>query len=481
MQEESRKIVSNTLIQIIGRIFVLALSLISIKLITNYLGTQGTGYYTTIVTYFSLFIVLADLGFFSVAVREISKKPEKSQKILANIFTIRVISAAIVSAIAVLVVFFSGYPAEIKYGVLVASFYPLFNLVSSIYDMLFQAKLEMQKVVIAEVLSRVVALIGIFIAIIYNLGFYPIIFTIFLSALTSFVVKAIFSRKELGISFGRDKDMMLWIMKMALPLGVVFIVNNLYFRVDTLILFYFKGATDVGIYSVAYRVLETTLFAGSYLASSLKPLFATSVEDNKEKSERMLSQSLTFLLFMALIVTTICISVPKEIILFLSNDQFVSGTSALTILGFATIFIYLSGVLGEIMIAKDMRKILLIISIFILAFNISLNMILIPRYSYIGAASATLISEIILFLLGLWAASRAVKVRLDYARIGKLILVAGLSVALSLFLKAIVSNFIVILIFNAGFYLSVSYLIDAIPRVTINSYLKTYKLRWQKK
>lgn len=481
MREESEKIASNTLVQIIGRVFVLVISLASIKLITNYLGTQGTGYYSTIVTYFSLFIVLADFGFFSVAVREISKAPEKSKTILTNIFTIRFISALVVTLIAVLIVFFTGYAAEIKNGVIVAALYPLFNLASSIYDMLFQAKLEMQKVVIAEVISRMVALLGVGIAVIFNLGFYPIIFTVSLSAMVSFIVKAVFSRKELGIAFGRDKQIILWITKMALPLGIVFIVNNLYFRVDTLILFYYKGAVDVGIYSVAYRVLETTLFAGSYLASSLKPLFATSINTDRAKTEKMLSQSLTFLLFMALIITSVCLSLPKEIILFLSNNQFIGGAGALTILGFATIFIYLSGVLGEIMIAKDMRKILLIISVFILIFNVGLNIILIPRYSYIGAAYATLFSEIVLLSLGFLAASRVVTIRPDYLRIFKLILVGAVSVILSIALKKVVPNFILIFLFNIIFYLTVSYLIDAVPRETINSYLITYKKRWRAK
>ena len=41
--------------------------------------------------------------------------------------------------------------------------------------------------------------------------------------------------------------------------GSCLIVNNIYFKIDSLMLFYYKGAVDVGIYAVAYRVLETTL------------------------------------------------------------------------------------------------------------------------------------------------------------------------------------------------------------------------------
>ena len=56
MSTESNKIASNTVVQIVGRIIVMALALISTKLITNYLGPEGTGFYTTIITYFDLLL-----------------------------------------------------------------------------------------------------------------------------------------------------------------------------------------------------------------------------------------------------------------------------------------------------------------------------------------------------------------------------------------------------------------------------------------
>lgn len=228
MQEDSRKIASNTMVQIIGRVIVLAISLVSIKLITNYLGAQGTGLYNTIITYFSLFIVVADFGLFSVAVREIAKTPHRSKEILTNIFSIRFASAFIVTAIAVLIAASSHYQAEIKYGVLVASLFPLFNLASSVYDMLFQARLQMQKVVIAEVISRLVAVLGVLAAIYFNLGFYAIVFTVSLAAIVNFLVKALYSRRELPIGFGYNHQIISWVVRLSLPLGIVFIVNNLY-------------------------------------------------------------------------------------------------------------------------------------------------------------------------------------------------------------------------------------------------------------
>lgn len=478
MDKDSSQIASNTISQIIGRIFVLAASLVSVKLITNYLGPGGTGYYNTVITYLSFFIVLADFGFFSVVVREISKFPEKAEEILANVFSIRLITAISAVLISIIIVYLTNYPPEIKEGVIIASLFPIFNLAASVYDMLFQARLKMQKVALADVLSKIFALTGVWLAVFYHLGFFYILATVSLAAVLSFIFKAYFSRSELRIGFRFDWPLIKKITLMSLPLGIVFIVNNIYFRIDSLILFYFKGAYDAGIYSVSYKVLETTLFAGSFLATSLKPLFSTSIVNDKERAEKALTYAITFLLFLALIITAISIVFSKEIILFISSPEFLAGAPVLIILSFAALLIYLNGIFGEIMIAQDLRKTLIKMSLFILAFNVGLNLYLIPRYSYYGAAWATTVSEVILFAFGVIVCSRIINVYFDWKRIGKLILFSLLTMGLAILLRLSGVPFLVNLGLDLVFYGLTTYYFDAVPQGTVREYIKVLRTKW---
>jgi len=480
MEDDKNKIASNTLVQIVGRIFVLALSLVSIKLITNYLGPSGTGYYNTVITYLSFFIVIADFGLFTVAVREIAKFPEKRRRILANTFSIRLWSSIIVTILAIFIAGFTNYPNEIKRGVMIAALFPIFNLTGSIYDVLFQVKLQMQKVVIAEAISKIFAIVGVYLAVIYNLGFYAIIATVSLAALINFLTKLLVSKKELPFKLEHNKEMIIDIIKMSAPFGIVFIVNNIYFKIDTLILFYYKGAVDVGIYAVAYRVLETTLFAGSYLSSSLKPLLSVSIREDKEKVRGTLSQAITFLLFMSLAIAVICFTFSKEIILLLSNSEFVIGKNALIILGFVGIFIYISGLFGEIMIAMDKRATLLKTSLFILVFNIGLNIYLIPKYSFIGAAYSTLVSEIILTIIGFVVTKKLIEIKFDLSRIFKLIFISFVASIFGFLMKQLGLSFIANLFIVTIIYCFFAYFSDAIPKRIINEYLLSLKLKWLK-
>lgn len=477
-EQESNKIASNTAVQIIGRIMTLALSLVSIKLITNYLGTSGTGFYNTVVTYFSFVIVVADLGLFSVAVREVSKNPHQLKKFFSIIFAVRIVTAIIITGIALFVANFSGYPPEIKTGLLLAVLFPIFNLIGSVYDMFFQYKLEMAKVVWAEIISKIITVSVIGLIVFLNLGYYAVVATVSLAAILNFAFKAIISRRDFTFSLSWDNKIIKNVLAMSIPLGVVFIVNNIYFKVDTLILFYFKGAADVGIYAVSYRVLETTLFAGSYLSSSLKPLLSKSVYEDNEKAEKAVTQGCTFLLAIALSLSITSLVFARDIILFLSNSSFLPGANALVILGLAPIFLFPSGLFGEVLIAKDRKKLLITLSIFILIFNVALNIILIPRYSYFGAALSTLISEVVLVCSSFLAAKRVIDIKLDFIRAGKLFLSAGLSILLALFAKTFGLYFLINLMVTLFLYLILVYYTGAIPRFAIDRYIGSLKARW---
>ena len=472
---EKNRIAGNVVSQIIGRVIVLVMALITIKLISSYSGTEGMGYYNTIITYLSFFIAIADFGLFSIGVREIAKNPEKKQQLLNNIFTIRLISALVVTTVAVIIAQLTSYPPIIKHGVLIASFFLFFNLAGSVFDMIFQTRMTMKNVALAEVIAKVVSLIALSAVVFFKLDFLWIIATLSIAALASFTVKYILTAKEEMPNLGWDPAIIKEITYMALPFGMIFILNNFYFKVDTLILFYFKGASQVGIYAVAYRVLETTMFVAGYLAHSLKPLFSANIESDKQKTASATSSGIIFLLAISLAISVICIPNARDIIVFLSTDDFAGGAPLIIILAFASLFIYMNTLISEILIAKDARKYLLTMAISVLSFNVIANIILIPIFSFYAAAILTLISELLIFSLGLHKAKKIIPLKLDIGRIFKLLFAATVSIALAFILSASGLYFMLTIIISTGFYAWIVYLIDAVPKEMVKNYLISLK------
>ncbi|PIU24476.1 hypothetical protein COT12_00800 [Candidatus Berkelbacteria bacterium CG08_land_8_20_14_0_20_39_8] len=478
MGSEQNKIAGNVVSQIAGRLVVLIMSLVTIKLISNYAGTEGTGYYNTIITYLTFFITIADFGLFSIGVREISKHPEKHRQYLDNIFTIRLISALAVTLIAVGIAQLTNYDAIIKQGVLIASIFLFFNLLGSVFDLIFQVRLEMRKVALAEIIGKILTLGSLALIVAFKMSFNWIIATVSLSTVVSIFVKYFLAANDEIPHLSWDKKIISQIINLSLPFGMIFILNNFYFKVDTLILFYFKGASQVGIYAIAYRVLETTIFAASYLSYSLKPLLSSSIDSDKERSAKAVSRGLVFLFSMSLIIVVVCLPFSRQIILFLSNSDFLAGAPVLVVLAFASIFIYSNTLISEILIAKDERRYLLIMAVSILLFNVISNIILIPIYSFYAAAATTLASEILMLTIGFLKIRKIIPLQIDFVRLGKLLLSATVAIFISFGLNIFGLYFILSIMIGISIYALLAYTIDAVPKEMVKDYLTSLRSKW---
>lgn len=454
-----RAVFVNTASQILVRFVTLAFTLISIKLLTNYLGIRGVGEFNTVTTYINFFIVIADLGLFSVTVREISKNPANEKKIITNVLSIRLISALAACLIAVILVSLTKYRLEpnILYGVMIATGFLLFNLLGSVYDMILQFRLKMQYSALAEFLSKLLSILALYLIIILRGNFLWIIATVALSGILIYLFKWLFARIFIRFGAQFDREIARWIFNLSWPIGIVFILNNLYFKLDTLMLFIIKGASAVGIYTVAYKVLEVTAFFGSYFASALKPALSQNIETKKIEVGNIIQKSLSVMLFIALPISIICVVFAKEIIVFLSNQDFISGSRALVFLAFTLPIIYFDVLLSEILIASDQRKLLVKIAISVLLFNFIFNLIFIPRYSFMGAAWGTFISEILLFLINYYYTQRIVRYHFEWKNTAKIVAISMLTAIFAYIFKSLEINFLILIAMSLALYLFFSF------------------------
>ncbi len=463
----------NTASQVIVRFITLAFTLISIKLLTNYLGTKGVGEYNTITTYINFFIVIADLGLFSVTVREVSKNPSKEKQILSNVLVIRTVATIIACFVAYMIVFFTKYDQSIKIGTLIATGFLFFNLMASVYDIALQYRLKMQYSALAEFLSKLITIIALYIIIKMHGNFYWVTSTIALSGFLIFIFKWIFTARFVKFSAQFDQRVAKWIFNLSWPLGLVFIVNNLFFKLDTLLLFVIKGASTVGIYTVAYKVLDVTTFIGFYFSSALKPVISENIGKDKEAIGAIMNKSFAVMLFIAAPISIVCIAFSKEIILFLSNSEFIAGSKALILLAFTLPFIYFDALQAEIFIANDERKLLIRISIFILLFNFLANLIIIPKYSFMGAASTTLLSEIVLFLINNYYTKKIINYSLPWMTGLKIVAVAALSLLVGFWLKHINIYFIFLIAVEVAAYFLLCYAFNILSYKSFKEMLKS--------
>jgi len=406
----STKIAYNTIVQVLSKIIATVLGLASVIIMARSLGVAGFGEYTTIITFLSFFGISIDFGLTLVTSWMISQPNVDEKKVLANLFTLRFFSALIFLGISPFVVLFFPYSNLVKLGVGVAFLSFFFISLSQILVGFFQTKLRMDKVSIAEVIGRIILLIGIIISVKLHLGLIAFMIAIVISSAVSFFIQFFFANKLTPIRFSFDFSLWRKIIKKSWPFALTIVFNLLYLKMDIFILSLIKGKEVVGVYGATYKVVEVlTMLPFMFSGIILPILTANWAKNNKVFFNRVLQKSfdLILILIVPLIVGTQFLA--NAIMTTVMGDEFYSSGGILRILIIAVGLVFVSCLFSHVIIAVDKQK-QVIGAYFFTAITATVGyLVFIPKFSYFGAAAVTIYSELAITLFMMYYLMKFIK------------------------------------------------------------------------
>ena len=481
----AKKVAHNTISQILGKFLSTAIGLLSLAIITRYLGTEGFGKYTTIITYLSFFAVFADFGLTLITVQLISDKKRNEKKILNNLFAFRFVSILTLLLIAPLVSFLFPYESDIRLGMLIALFSFVFPALNQIIVGLLQKKLSMEKDAISENIGRISLLIGVIIVKELNYGLNGILFITSLSAGFNFLSHYLFSLKYAVIKFEWDFSLWKSIIKKSWPLALTIVLNLIYLKADTLILSIFKSENEVGLYGATYKIIDVLTTIPYMFAGIILPIITTAwIEKNKEYFKKVLQKSYDFMFmsFIPLVIGTQFVA--KELMVLIAGKDFVLSGSILKILIFSLAAIFIGTIFSHAVIALDKQKKMIGFYIFTSISALAAYLYFVPKFSYYGAAAVTIYSEILIASFSAYCVIKYSKFRLKWKNSLKSIL-AGLSMAVFLFVsnyfqisflnKNNIFGLLLLMLLSGIVYFLMLYLLGAISKKDIEMISKKQK------
>lgn len=179
------------------------------------------------------------------------------------------------------------------------------------------------------------------------------------------------------------------------PIMVIFIssiASSIYLNSDIVMLGFMKGDVSVGLYSTGvkiYRILLHLIEAVNVVA------FPRISRRGKENYSWLYQLDLCVLFPIAVGVIT----VREELILLFVGEEYIPVIHTLVLIG---IILFLSTVnnclANQFVLPNQEDRRYLLATTLGCVFNIILNFLLIPRFSYDGAAIATIVAELIVFL-----------------------------------------------------------------------------------
>lgn len=198
------------------------------------------------------------------------------------------------------------------------------------------------------------------------------------------------------------------VFKGGTPIALRRAMANLSFQVDMLLLGAMRAASEVGWYGSVYKLMDGVIMLPTAVTGSLAPtLSASFIQGRRDVVTRLYQRGAKYLLVAGLFLGAAFAVLADPIVAVLYGQDYAPSAAALRLLAPAVVFIFLRRQATEVLDNVDLRSHTASMFAVGLVLNVGLNLWLIPRYGYLGAAMSTVATEAVLMGTMVWVLHRA--------------------------------------------------------------------------
>ncbi|MBN1603766.1 MAG: flippase [Chitinispirillaceae bacterium] len=386
-----KKIAINTVLLSSGRILTGLLQIIIIGLLARFFGAAGYGQYAfalTYVTFFNVLCVFMD----SIVVRDVARHRDNASSIIGNAIILKTILCFSALLLLLISVFFSRSYISNTYLIQLLSLSLIFNIIQT-PRIIFEADLRGGYIVFVDVISKLLGVLFLSVSGILKINLLyaaaALLLSEFIASLMIWFLSKKFVKPKLVFDFKALKTLFI----NCFPMLILGMVSVVYLRIDTVLLSVIKGDAAVGYYSGATNVMASAIVFSDSYARSVFPVISNFFNDQRENATFIFTRSLKYLSAGGLFFAIAGWSFSLPVIRLVMGDSFIQASAPLSILSIATGVIFISNILSITITAINKQQINMWLSISNMGVCILLNIILIPVFSFNGAAFARLITE----------------------------------------------------------------------------------------
>ena len=370
---------------------------IAIVYLARKLGVAAFGQVNFVQALLVYFTLLTHVGLMTVGTREVSRSPDRIKELVSSILFVRILLATL--AFVLLVAFMTILDLTARSKLLALLFGVSLFPTALILDWPFKGTNRMAIVAWIEVLRVAAYVIGIFCTIRGDEQMLWIPVWYFVALASTAIFSIIVFLRMYGGFVAPEREFCLTALKRAAPLGLAFIMVQVYYLSDTVLLGFLKGDMAVGYYSPAYRIVAFVQGLGGWYFESLFPTVSRLYKYEPDNLLFVINSSLRSTIVLGIPIGIVGVLFARWTILLFYGQAYLQAAPVLQILLVAIIVELVGMNFGYALMACDYsKKYLTSVSVGALA-SVALNLVLIPRWGTSGAASARLISEAIIAIL----------------------------------------------------------------------------------
>lgn len=433
-----RKFVTNLILLLFLNLLIKPFWILGIdRSVQNLVGDETYGMYFALFNFSLLLNILLDVGITNFNNKNIAQHNFLLKKHISNIIGLKFMLAIVYAIFSLVIALIIGYD-KIQFHLL---FFLIFNQFLISFTLYLRSNLSALHLFRTDSLISVLdrTLMIIICSVLLFPGFFRTFFTIewFVYAqttayvITSLVTFFIVLNKSGKFNLRFDRKFIIVFLRKSYPYAILILLMGFYNRIDGVMLERLLpepiGKQQAGIYAQAFRLLDAVSMFGVLVAGLLLPIFAKMIK-HREPVEQMIKLSFTFLFVTAVVVAVSSIFYNSEImeVLYHSNTEHSSELLGILMTGF--IGIATTYVFGTLLTANGSMKQLNIMAFAGMVINVSLNLILIPRYQAFGSAYASLFTQIVTALVQVFLVKQIFKLKPNYLFLSKLMAFAVVTV-----------------------------------------------------
>ena len=365
--------------------------------IARTMGREAFGDYALSLLLSRSFFTVGDMGFGTWLVREVSQVREEAGRYFATVGVYRLLSGLAVLAGLSGFLFFSRYEVSLKHHIFFSAVaFLLLHLPSFIFSF-FRAFEKMgSEFEVTLVKSALLLGGGLWAVSRKSLDlFYG--FFILSSAVAFLYALWTYGR---GIGWGGFRFAPVRFGGL-LPIWLIQSVVMVYLYLDSVLLSFFRGIGEVGLYQAAYSFVDAVLVLSAVLTTALFPVFSRLAKLSLQKLLLFYEELLQTLFFFFVPAGILALFGAKTLLNAFYGPSFQSALPALYMLLAGFFFFIFGGLNGHLLIAMGKEKAVLGIAFVCTFLNLGMNLWAIPRFGFLGASVTTVLSELCMFFLAM--------------------------------------------------------------------------------
>lgn len=391
-------IVRNTTWLALGVLVSRLLTLIVIRKMTPVLGTTGLGIWGWAADVTAIALVVMNYGLDQLITRDALREPASVRSILWAALRVRWVMALVCFLVLVAYVTGTGKEPVARAAMLITAAAVFFESSALACDATLQARDRFGVQALSQLISAVVFVTAVFWSLDAGHGLMGVVWSNLLSRAVRLVVVGAWltgtvARMSGAGEAGATRYDVGWALRAGWPVFLSTTFGIVFFKIDVAMLTEMVGQAATGIYFLGHRALDYLYLVPHLLATALFPALTLRAAEGRDSLVALSEKALRYTMLITVTMTLLTMLAAAPLIAWFDPAAvFGESVNVLRLVIWGMPFMAMHIVLSRVLLAAERERDFIPIALVTMIVGIGANLLLIPRYSYMGAATASIFS-----------------------------------------------------------------------------------------